>query len=687
MKLSVAYMLVASATAFFPTQSYTGDFGTNPYLLGTMLDGKLKPKQQIPLVMAVSGSKSPALPFLMTGDLNDNELEFAHYSQMFTGYEGSTGVTQRILPFLAGDYADQPENTLPLMMLASQNPVGFNTGDVVDLLVEDKEFINEKDYYLFDQLMGGKPLYTENPFLAKDMFKRRKEDRFLTSKDFADRAMINQAGRPGNFYIMQELRHGHKINGAKEFITGDDFSYTRDLARGANDGLVYDYLDEDDDEITGKQLRMIESLKPAEEFNPFIFTVLKKDEVMQNKDLLKINLASPERLDASDLLDLKHLGDRRNRDTTPSNFFRYTGVTGKDAGKFHRDSLPKGNVLNMEQYIKYAELKGEDVNPYVSEAFFDSEDELNEKNLYLLNIANGKEATDPVEAFEAFDDTAQFDKLDLKVYEAMQGSLPAKEGLMWDVIDDDGYITETDLVTLTELSGVEVPFYVEEMFDDSFDEVTNEDMMRIQALTGDGTINPLLLSKSQKKEKPLTPEDFIAFSGVKPGVRPGDQGGYLEDMLKEGILEYDDLKLPLLVGQSSQGRPGTFNDFIPASMSIKPKVNINKDVYPWAMVSGNYDPYFVNPNVESDSLIRWTTGGRFNAPEPKPLPEPEPEVYYIVEERPITTVPRTTVAPSRPYYPQPRAYNYRKSSSLYRGNPMYPSRVGTYGYPLRSVGN
>jgi len=669
--------MVASATALvnpvLMSSGTAGAMGTNPYLLSTMLDGKLSNKQQIPLVMAVGGSKSPALPFLLTEELDDDELEFAMNSKIFTGYPGSTGATQRILPFLSGDYADQDENVLPLMMLASKNPVGHNIADVVDNLVENKAVINEKDYYLFDQLYGGKPAYTENPLLARNMFKKGRDDKFFSTRDFLYRTMENGQGMPSNTYITKQMLKDHKQGGTKAFVTGDMFSYTRGISRGDND--VFDFMD-GKDFVTGKDIKMMESMKPAEDFNLLAFNMFKNKREIDNQDLKKLYLTQ----DEFNMWDYNALDDKdNNRLSTPSEYFRYTGVTGKDAGKFFRDTLGGApGDITMHDYIQLQTLRGDDIDPIIEEALFDSDDVLSEKNLFKMNQLNGEATTDFIEIYEAMDASEDdaMSKVDMKVYNAYRGGLPAGEGVMWDVLND-GPITEVDLVELTALSGKEVPLLVEELFDSSDDEVTNEDLMIIESLSG-GTVSPFLLSNVNKGKKVLTPEDYISYASFNGGVSTGVAEGFLDDLLDDGVMTYDQLKLPLLLAQSSDpfngGEATLGDDLIPAAMSLMPKVDVQDVVYPWAMTSGNYDPYLIDNQVTSGQMLPWLAGGNFNAPPARePVPEPEPE--------PVPIMRRPTVAAAEPV-------------RVFRPNAIYgsrvlgqPLRVGPYGLPLRTVGS
>jgi len=196
-------------------------------------------QEQIPLIMAAQGSQNPNLALLFDEDFleSDNFLPFA-MSPGFTGYAGSTGMTQRMLPFLTGKFEDKDE----IVPFALTGAIDIDSPFMTDYLLDQRDDdITQEDYQLLEAFSGRAPTFGSNPLLMNSFLDDR--DKVMTKRDFS---FFNTVARGGDL-TQNPLQFANFLNDKddEELSTTDYLVYNAGLSAGGLSAHLPYLLDND----------------------------------------------------------------------------------------------------------------------------------------------------------------------------------------------------------------------------------------------------------------------------------------------------------------------------------------------------------------------------------------------------------------------------------------------------------
>jgi len=617
-------------------------FGNNPGVYKALIDGdRLDTKQQIGALLAGTGSTSPILPIITNPSLSKNEdlIKTMAMSGAFVGYPGSTGTTQRLVPFLTGEYSEQEKTTVPLILLAGGATAG-NAGlveEVIDIFLDETDEVTEKDLALVRALRGEDPGYVANPWMMTRYLDMDDEGKPITAKDLLESSFLQGTSLTG-----VNARNIYDLLDKNVAITGDNLDFYTDLAAGKYSAdMIYDYL-EDKDVITGKILDNVAAMLGVS--NGFLSSMFDDDEVLTLEDFERWAIMAGYKTDPMYLATMKNKD--KIKALTPVEFFEAAGILGDDAADFFLDTK---DTLTAEDYMKALELRGtvDPTTKFFFERMFDDDEEMTASKLQEFNVMYRGTLPSDISVFQTvMDDDSPLTKDNIDVYEAVVKGTTVSSGKVTDFIQDNK-LTGKNYILTSAATGRPINYLAASVVDED-EEITGKDYLKMQTLSGRGST--FLASQLSDYKGPLSTKDYVTLDRIATG---GTAAGSLSDQFSElydlGAITREDLALAAMTNVlKGSDSPSLSKQVIPA-FALRGKLDeddldIVDATLPWLMTSGRSDYLGANvadilgDDVTTDSIAAWTAAGTLGA---KPTIRPattRPAPIY----RPITT-PSTVV--------------------------------------------
>jgi hypothetical protein len=608
-------------------------FGDNPTLYQDLFRGReITPRQRIGAILASTGSESPILPIINSQKLSKDEnfLRNAFLFGAFTGYPGSTGRTQRLVPLLAGDYPNKPRAQVPLTLIAAGAP-GDTEGieEAVDLFLDDLDVVTWKDIYALREMkvVEGDATTLANPWLMDRYFDMDEEDEPVVAKDLLDDMMVSGIAMIGN-----KGRYIYEILDTDVLLTGDNLEYYLELAAGKLDAsMIYDYL-ENVDVMTGKVLEISAAMLEL----PLAAGMFDDDEELTVEDFEEWAVFAGLRTDPLKWMTMKK--EDKVKPLTPVEFFEKAGIIGEDAADFFLDTMD--GEITAEDYVKMTELRDGPMDPVekvMFERYFDDEEivtasKLQDYKLILERYKAPSGTPRPIEptVYKTLRDyDSPLTNKNVKVIEGATSGKTVSGSTVTDFLEDGG-ITGRNFIISSASMGRPVNPFVASVVDED-EEMTGKQYLKTQIASGKS--NTYLATQFKDYRDPLTVKDWVAADGiVNQGTAAGSMVDSLGNMRDLGIISTEDVLFAATTNALKGSDKPSLSKNLFGAMALTGRLDrddfdIVDDTLPWMTSTGRTD--YIGKDVADvlgdemglEALVKWTGAGTIGQ---KPAPTNKP---------------------------------------------------------------